>query len=345
MEYSMSPVPMAPMSERAEIKYAGFWRRTTAYVIDSLLIWIVFLPFNHMLGFGTNSSKYFINIGRHSLPVHDPTWWLFAIVPAWLYWSIMESSRFEATLGKMALGVIVIDENGNRLSWGRATGRHFGKFVSALTLGIGFMMAGYTERSQALHDKMASTLVVMKRANIKEAIEASKISVGYTITLPLAGMEVPEELKRLFFDYAGFWRRFFACIIDTIIMYFLTMPFRMLIGEIGIFSTPHDLFFSGRNHPWTWHGVLVIMAWLIVGWLYWSIMESSSHKSTLGKMALSIFVIEENGNRISFGKATAREFSKILSVMTYGIGFVMAAFTEKKQALHDKIAKTFVIMK
>jgi uncharacterized RDD family membrane protein YckC len=75
----------------------------------------------------------------------------------------MESSPQQATLGKMALGLKVTDLQGERLSFARATGRYFGKIVSSLILFVGFMMAGWTEKKQALHDIMAGTLVVKKR--------------------------------------------------------------------------------------------------------------------------------------------------------------------------------------
>ncbi len=80
-------------------------------------------------------------------------------------------------------------------------------------------------------------------------------------------------------------------------------------------------------------------------WLYYALFESSSKQATLGKMALGIVVTDIDGNRISFGRANARFWSKIISGMILGIGFLMAAFTEKKQGLHDMIAGTLVIKK
>ena len=74
----------------------------------------------------------------------------------------MESSSKQATLGKLALGIVVTDLNGNRISFGRATGRYFGKIVSGMIFAIGYIMAGITERKQALHDIMASCLVVLR---------------------------------------------------------------------------------------------------------------------------------------------------------------------------------------
>jgi uncharacterized RDD family membrane protein YckC len=74
-------------------------------------------------------------------------------------------------------------------------------------------------------------------------------------------------------------------------------------------------------------------------------MESSSYQGTIGKKILGIKVIDMNGNRISFVKATVRYFSKLLSALIIGIGFLMAGFTNKKQALHDLIAETLVVKK
>ncbi|MER3416968.1 MAG: hypothetical protein C4297_12250 [Gemmataceae bacterium] len=74
----------------------------------------------------------------------------------------MESSRTQATLGKMALGITVTDLEGNRIGFGKATGRFFGKIISALIFYIGFVMAAFTEKKQGLHDMMAGCLVVNK---------------------------------------------------------------------------------------------------------------------------------------------------------------------------------------
>jgi uncharacterized RDD family membrane protein YckC len=72
----------------------------------------------------------------------------------------MESSTSQATFGKMACGLAVTDTYGNRISFGRATGRYFAKILSALTLGIGFAMVGWTRQKRGLHDFVAGTLVV-----------------------------------------------------------------------------------------------------------------------------------------------------------------------------------------
>ncbi len=80
----------------------------------------------------------------------------------WLYFAIMESSAWQATLGKKALGLYVTDYDGRKISFARATGRHFAKILSTLILFIGYMMAGFTARKQALHDMIAGCLVLKK---------------------------------------------------------------------------------------------------------------------------------------------------------------------------------------
>ncbi len=78
----------------------------------------------------------------------------------WLYSALQESSPRQATLGQRVVGLIVTDAAGNRISFGRASGRHFGKYVSSLTMGIGYLLALFNTKRQTLHDMMASTLVL-----------------------------------------------------------------------------------------------------------------------------------------------------------------------------------------
>jgi uncharacterized RDD family membrane protein YckC len=81
------------------------------------------------------------------------------LLGSWIYEAAMESSSKQATLGKMALGLKVTDLEGRRISFARATGRHFSKIISGCILLIGYIMAGFTQRKQALHDMIAGTLV------------------------------------------------------------------------------------------------------------------------------------------------------------------------------------------
>jgi uncharacterized RDD family membrane protein YckC len=83
-----------------------------------------------------------------------------SILVNWLYSAFLESSENQATLGKRALGLKVTDMNGNRISFANASGRFFGKYVSAIILLIGYLMMLWDDKKQTLHDKMAGTLVV-----------------------------------------------------------------------------------------------------------------------------------------------------------------------------------------
>jgi uncharacterized RDD family membrane protein YckC len=152
------------------VRYAGFWRRFVAHLIDQIILGIVafmlFIPGLALLGIGIGSGMMdespsaigfiFAAIAAYLIAI------LVIVILQWLYYALMESSNKQATLGKLALGIAVTDLNGGRISFGRATGRYFGKIISGMILYIGFIMAGFTERKQALHDIMASCLVVMK---------------------------------------------------------------------------------------------------------------------------------------------------------------------------------------
>ena len=138
--------------------YAGFWRRAVALVIDVILFGIVqmIIIFGFMGGMMVGEAEE-ETMGAAMLGVN-----LLLIVIGWLYFALMESSKLQATLGKMMIGVVVTDLEGNRISFGRATGRYFGKVVSSVILLIGYIMAAFTKRKQALHDIMAKCLVIRK---------------------------------------------------------------------------------------------------------------------------------------------------------------------------------------
>jgi uncharacterized RDD family membrane protein YckC len=140
------------------VEYAGFWRRSAAIAIDGVLFGIVQTVLTLVVVGGSiagGASEEAMGGGTVAIN-------LFMIVAMWLYFALMESSAKQATLGKMMIGVIVTDTDGNRISFGRATGRYFGKIVSSIILMIGYLMAAFTQRKQALHDIMAGCLVVRK---------------------------------------------------------------------------------------------------------------------------------------------------------------------------------------
>ena len=142
---------------------AGFWMRFAAYIIDYLITGVVGCLIGGVFGGIIGAVSVFR--GESSLnsePLITFGSGVLGVTIAWLYYALMECSSTQATLGKMALGLKVTDMDGKRLTFSRATGRFFGKIVSGLILCIGFMMAGWTEKKQALHDILAGTLVVRK---------------------------------------------------------------------------------------------------------------------------------------------------------------------------------------
>jgi uncharacterized RDD family membrane protein YckC len=144
--------------------------------------------------------------------------------------------------------------------------------------------------------------------------------------------------------YGGFWIRVLAYVIDRII--------------VGIAFAPITIFLALRmvaqlqrvppNGPeqlgpiFHYVGVIVPLA-LAVQWLYEALLTSSSWQATVGKRILDLKVTDLAGNRISFERATGRFFAKILSSLIFGIGFLMVAFTARKQGLHDILAETLVV--
>ncbi len=154
--------------------YAGFWLRLVAVIIDGIIIGVaqslVIVPILAAVGLGFAS-------GANDMDFSDPEqtagmiasiaalmggYWILAMCIQILYFTFMESSKFQATIGKIALGLIVTDLNGGKLDFSKAFIRNLCKIISNITMLIGYIMAGFTEKKQALHDMIASTLVVKK---------------------------------------------------------------------------------------------------------------------------------------------------------------------------------------
>jgi uncharacterized RDD family membrane protein YckC len=166
-------VATGPVHNAPALFYAGFWLRVLAYIIDALILGIFCGPifFGLAMSTGVVSSLARVPRGSHPFSVIAPGLFLsffsaillIALVGGWLYYALLESSEWQGTAGKKALGLTVTDMAGQRVSFGRASGRHFGKLITGLIpLGIGYALAGFTEKKQALHDMMASCLVLRR---------------------------------------------------------------------------------------------------------------------------------------------------------------------------------------
>jgi uncharacterized RDD family membrane protein YckC len=158
--------------------------------------------------------------------------------------------------------------------------------------------------------------------------------------------------------YAGFWLRFAAALVDGLI---LGIPFWIVVGilifmfgGLGVIlhripqgsQPPDPREAMALFGPFFMAFLLGWFVFLILQWLYFAGMESSARQATFGKSVMSLRVTNAEGQRIPFGHATGRFFAKIVSGMVpLGIGYIMAGFTERKQALHDLIAGTLVFRK
>jgi len=160
--------PQLTRQKEQTMQYAGFWKRVAAFVIDFVIIAICSIPVTFIF------YAYFSN---DEPSVAERKVQGMGLAFAWLYFALMESSVYQGTIGKMFLGIKVTDLNGNRIGFGRATGRHFGRLLSVLLIFIGYIMVAFTQKKQGLHDIMAGCLVVNRwpETSGKEDIKIEKI--------------------------------------------------------------------------------------------------------------------------------------------------------------------------
>jgi uncharacterized RDD family membrane protein YckC len=162
-----APPPPAYVPAAAS-PYGGFWIRLLAHIIDHIVLSLVAAPLYFILIFPT-VMRIMNEAGQNGEPSPEmilsivgsmSIFVLIVFVGQWLYEALLTSSSWQGTIGKRVLRLKVTDENGNRIGFGRATGRYFAKIVSGLIMWIGFIMIGFTDRKRGLHDMMAGTLVM-----------------------------------------------------------------------------------------------------------------------------------------------------------------------------------------
>lgn len=203
-----------------EVVDAGFLRRWAALFLDNLILTAGFYGLLVIAFLGLGASVGFDALAR--MDSNDPPAWFWAayggasllyFVGAGLYYSLMESSVHQATVGKMALGIKVTDLDGRRLPWPRALARWAAAALSYLTLYIGFLMAAFTERRQALHDLAAGTRVVDKWAysdtperqqrGLSGCLVAFLIGMGLMLLVALLGIVAAIAIPA----YSGYTQR------------------------------------------------------------------------------------------------------------------------------------------
>lgn len=175
-------------STSTDIVYAGFVRRWAAFFLDSLILGIPIVILAMVLGMAMTGGDMLTSSQSGTF---QAVYYLMIFVAKPLYYAGMESSASQATLGKMALGIKVTDESGRRLSFGHALGRWFAAALSYITLYIGFLMAAFTDRKRALHDMVASTLVVDKWAYTEFPDRQKRGMSGCLVVFLIAMLMVP----------------------------------------------------------------------------------------------------------------------------------------------------------
>ncbi|WP_394538572.1 RDD family protein [Lysobacter enzymogenes] len=194
----------APRAEVAENSHvvlgqpviaAGFWRRLAAYLIDSTLVGTLYYAVAtvlfigvFMVGFTGDSMRWLESGSALSVVVTAVSTLSYVLISA-CYYAGLESSSMQATLGKLAVGIKVVDTDGARLGRGRALARWAASIVSWLTLGVGFLMAAFTERKRGLHDLLARTQVVDRWAyTARPELQREELGVVTWVVLALGGL-------------------------------------------------------------------------------------------------------------------------------------------------------------
>lgn len=171
------------------------------------------------------------------------------------------------------------------------------------------------------------------RPRQSDDLQATVITPSATQVQPVGSPDhLPNHLPPA--AYASFSSRTAALLIDVVILYILGFMSGVLLA----------VFYALLSEDTEGLEPLAYLLGIVINWLYFALQESSTKQATIGKRALNIYVSDLNGSRLSFSQATSRHFSKILSSVLC-IGFIMAAFTQRKQALHDLIAKTLVVQR
>src|SRR5258708_5275143 len=154
-----APVSYAAVAPGGAGGHGGVWVRGVGAIIYAIIFRVVVAPVGLIFG-GLGMAGMMSGLPHAGLAVlGGGVTFILLIFGSWLYEAFLESSSYQVTLGKMIFGMKVTDLNGNRISFERATGRHFAKWLSAMILGIGYIMVGFPDRKQGLHNLLPGTLV------------------------------------------------------------------------------------------------------------------------------------------------------------------------------------------
>ncbi len=145
----MNPQPISENNETTQ--FGGFWIRVGAYFIDLVVLIVPTLLVSFLV------VSVYATRGQAMIEIIDL---ISSLIIWWIYFAILHSSKWQASIGKKVVGLKVSDKSGNRISFARATGRYFATILSTVTFCIGYMMVGWTKNKQGLHDMIAETYVI-----------------------------------------------------------------------------------------------------------------------------------------------------------------------------------------
>ncbi|MGI4850546.1 MAG: RDD family protein [Janthinobacterium lividum] len=307
---------------------ARFCQRVYVSLADSIIISLLSLPivifsiifFNdsQVLNnfFGQTSQKIVESSDEINVVLIYIVYLISAVFISTIYSCYYLSSNAQATPGMKLHNLKLVNSQGNRPSFIQVFLRELISIISFTALCLGYLMILFTKRRQALHDMVTSTYV-------QDHSDESKTEIL-----------ISQHYQN--FIYGGFWRRVGAAIIDAIIF----MTFCLLLAIL--------LYFDYKNkNPLTELGRfrIIILGFILyfVPMFYKIIFTSSKFQATPGKMLFSLKVVDSTGNRLTTFRSFIRCFSEIFYSSTLIIGYLIVAFTKRKQGLHDKIARTYVI--
>lgn len=351
--------------QASPVRYAGFWRRVAAVILDLVIMCPAIVAsiaaFTSLAVPGVDGKMWFETFAAEDhitlQTVKDASAFAFAIFLALApYYIVTEISGWQATLGKRIVGLRVVDVNGNRIGLRRATVRYAARILSHAPWMLGFVMAGFTAKKQALHDIVAGTLVVAasKEEDLARCPSCGRGAAEDAVFCWACGARL--RVDPISSRYAGFWARVLAVVIDVM---FLALP--VLLISAAFVQTPsaenRQVLEEARargdwrirpayreafaaHYQWAFSEGAVVF--LIFG-LYNTLTEASSLQGTFGKRVIGLRVVDLQGRRIGLRCAVARCGARMLSAFSWHIGFVITAFTPQKQALHDIVTGTLVV--
>jgi len=147
------------------------------------------------------------------------------------------------------------------------------------------------------------------------------------------GQERPVAQVVALVTYGGFWRRFAAALLDTLILFFPAATVRVLLGlsSTGMFDPESSASWVATTFEF------------LLDFIYATAFLCSSARGTLGMQVMDLHVTDLTGDRISFARATGRYFATLLSILTFGVGYLIQPFTRRRQTLHDLVSGTVVV--